>query len=224
MNKSAGEMTIEEMVLAAKAKNKAKGDLSIDEMVALAKQKKEEPKAESEEKRGRGQPTKFRPEFTPQLERLLLLEPTIAEIALFFNVDKQTIYNWQTEFPDFFVSMERGRLERDNKLLVSMNMKANGYTYEAEEIKVVSLGAGMGSEIQRVPVTKYVEPDMNAAQFLIKNYQGAKFRDKKFVDHTSGGEKIGNVDLDYTQLSEEMLEQIANASTNKDVTNEGTEG
>lgn len=70
--------------------------------------------------------------------------------------------------------------------------RAMGFEHDSEEIKVVSIGAGEGSEVQRVPIKKIYPPDTVAAIFWLKNRQKDKWRDKTEtgIDAADGVELI----------------------------------
>jgi hypothetical protein len=153
--------------------------------------------AKKKEANPEGRPTKYKPEYEEQVEKLCLLGATDKEIANFFNVTEQTINNWKTEFPEFFESIKRGKIKADSMVADRLYQRALGFEHDSEEIKVVPVGNNQGSEIERVKVRKIYPPDPTAAIFWLKNRQPDKWRDKQEIQHSIdpevfeiGGQKI----------------------------------
>lgn len=62
-------------------------------------------------KRGPGQPTKFRPDFHPNdFLRLARQGKSIIQIAAIWDVDRETIYNWDKKCPEFLGTIKKGQL------------------------------------------------------------------------------------------------------------------
>lgn len=135
-----------------------------------------------------GRPTKYKEEYDKQAYKLCLLGAIDTELASFFEVAESTIYEWKTNHKSFSESIKRGKELADANVASRLYERAMGFTHPDEEIKVLSLGTGMGSEIERVPVTKVYPPDTTAAIFWLKNRQPKKWRDR--VDVTTLDEKI----------------------------------
>lgn len=49
------------------------------------------------------------------MSKLCLLGATDKELGDFFNVTEQTINNWKKDFPSFFESIKRGKIDADAK-------------------------------------------------------------------------------------------------------------
>jgi hypothetical protein len=143
------------------------------------------PSPPAQDKHPGGAPSKYSPAYCDQVEKLCKLGATDKEIADFFEVDERTINNWKKEHPEFFQSVKRGKTLADANIADRLYQRAMGFEHESEEIKVVSLGSGEGSSIERVPVRKIYPPDATAAIFWLKNRQPDKWRDKKDVGLTT---------------------------------------
>jgi len=76
------------------------------------------------QKRKAGQPTKFKPEFNEQVEKLCKLGATDEDLAGFFNVDKSTITNWKKVHPEFFASIKKAKMLADMDIAESLHEKA----------------------------------------------------------------------------------------------------
>ena len=64
---------------------------------------------EVKEKRPKGRPSKYRPEFCEQIIELGKLGKSIAQMASHFDVDKASIYRWSEESEDFRTALARAR-------------------------------------------------------------------------------------------------------------------
>ncbi|TRB81349.1 helix-turn-helix domain-containing protein, partial [Mannheimia haemolytica] len=82
----------------------------------------------------RGQPTKYKPEYVTQVEKLCLLGATDKDIADFFEVAESTINNWKIEYPEFLESIKKGKLLADANVANSLYKRALGY--EAPDIDI----------------------------------------------------------------------------------------
>lgn len=82
----------------------------------------EEPKP----KKPMGRPSQFKPEYIEQVEKLCRMGATDPEMAEFFSVSIETIYNWREKHADFLDAIKRGRVEADMKVAQSLYDKAIG--------------------------------------------------------------------------------------------------
>ena len=115
-------------------------------------------------------------EYDEQAYKLCLLGATDKELGDFFNVTEQTINNWKKDFPAFFESIKRGKIDADARVAQSLFKRALGYT--ANETQLAQFG-GMFTDEKVIP--KEVAPDTTAAIFWLKNRQPDKWRDKQEV-------------------------------------------
>jgi len=145
--------------------------------------------------KGHGAPTKYEQAFDEQAYKLCLLGHTDAELATFFEVTETTINNWKITHPSFFESIKRGKDIADSNVATRLYQRAMGYEHEGEELKVVSLGQGEGSEVQKVPIKVIYPPDATSAIFWLKNRQPKKWRDKQDHDLTTNGKDVNQVTI-----------------------------
>ena len=131
-----------------------------------------------------GRPTKYRDEFPAQAKKLCRLGATDEEMADFFEVHVDTIYEWKLVHDEFSEAIKKGKVLADAVIADSLYHRAKGYSHPAVKILSVSQGAGSPSEVQEVPYTEHYAPDTTAAIFWLKNRQPAKWRDKQEVQHT----------------------------------------
>ena len=60
-------------------------------------------------KRGRGQPTKYRPEFCERVVELAKGGLGVAELGAALNVSERVLYDWKEAHPDFLQAMTHAR-------------------------------------------------------------------------------------------------------------------
>ena len=129
--------------------------------------------------KGAGRPTKYKPEYVAQAEKLCALGATDIEIADFFEVDVRTLYRWKGEYEGFCQSIKAGKDIADERVERSLFSRANGYEHDEVDIRVV------GGELVQTPIRKFYPPDTAAAIFWLKNRRPAEWRDK--IEHTGEG-------------------------------------
>lgn len=143
-------------------------------------------------------PSKFKPEYVAQAEKLCKLGATDLEIADFFEVDVRTIYRWKGEFPEFCQSLKAGKDEADDRVERSLFARANGYEHDEVDIRVVAGG------IVQTPIRKYYPPDTTAAIFWLKNRRPELWRETKAVELTGkdGGPVQESLTVTFVGASE----------------------
>lgn len=134
---------------------------------------REEDEEEYAERRGRGRPPTYKPEFARQAGPACALGATDAILATMFGVTTTTIQNWLVEYPEFKEAVAFGKAQVFDPLVErSLAQRALGYSVDTEEIKVTKDG-----KVLRVPVRKHYPPDVTACIFWLKNRQPEKWRD-----------------------------------------------
>src|SRR4051812_13676028 len=86
-------------------------------------------------KKQSGRPTSYKPEYNLQTEKLCRLGWTNKDLADFFDVAIQTILNWKHDYPEFFRSLRKGKLDADTKVAGCLYKNATGFYYYEEELK-----------------------------------------------------------------------------------------
>ena len=123
-------------------------------------------------------PTKFKPEFIGQAEKLCKLGATDIEIADFFEVDVRSIYRWKGENEAFCQALKAGKAESDDRVERSLFARANGYEHDEVDIRVVD------HTIVQTPIRKHYPPDTTAAIFWLKNRRPEQWRELKAMELT----------------------------------------
>ena len=129
-----------------------------------------------------GRPSKYRPEFAGQAEKLCKLGATDQELADFFEVDVRTIYRWKCEHDAFCQSQRVGKESADARVERSLYQQAIGY--EQDEVKIF-MPSGADAPVY-APYRARVAPSVTAAIFWLKNRKPEQWRDKP-----EGGEDDG---------------------------------
>ena len=127
-----------------------------------------------------GRPSKFKPEFVKQAEKLCLLGATDQEIADFFEVEVRTIYRWKADNEAFCQALKAGKEVADERVERSLYQKAIGY--EQDEVKIF-MPSGAAEPVY-APFRAKVAPDTTAAIFWLKNRRSQDWRDKTEQEHS----------------------------------------
>lgn len=126
-----------------------------------------------------GRPSKFKPEFVEQAQKLAQLGATDREIADFFSVDERTLNRWKADNDEFCQSLKVGKDVADDRVEQSLYRRALGYEHDAMKIHV----AGDGT-ITQVPFVERYPPDTTAAIFWLKNRRKEEWRDVSRQEQT----------------------------------------
>lgn len=133
---------------------------------------------------GSGRSTDYKPEFVKQAYKLCLLSAINKDLADFFGVTEQTIYNWQNEHPDFAKAIKDGKVDADANVAQRLYSRAVGYSHKQEEIFYNQ----KLDKIVTKKTTKYYPPDAWAAYKWLINRRPDQWRDKKEVEATTKNE------------------------------------
>ena len=131
---------------------------------------------QGEEAPKRGRPSKFRPEYCKQVEKLCRLGATNTEIADFFEVSTSTIDRWMNDHPEFRDALKRGKILADVGVADALYRRAIGCTVTKQHA-VRSKDADGNERIETVKLKIEVPPDTTACIFWLKNRRPAQWRD-----------------------------------------------
>lgn len=132
-----------------------------------------------------GRPSSYTDEHPDQAYKLALLGATDEEMADFFEISRDTIYEWKNVHPEFSDAITRGKVSADANVAERMYNRALGYSHEA--VKIFPGNAESGPVY--APYTEHYPPDTQAASLWLRNRQPAKWRDKQEHEHTGAGGK-----------------------------------
>ena len=136
-------------------------------------------------KRSAGRPSLYKPEYNDQARKLCLLGLTNEEMADFFAVNVDTVYEWQKKHPEFSEALRAGKVKADadvaNKLL-DRAMGAEWVEDQAFKLRFVDYENGKKvreyEKVEKVPVRRAAPPDTPAIALWLKNRQPSRWRDK----------------------------------------------
>lgn len=131
-----------------------------------------------------GCPTKYKPEYCEQSEKLVALGATDKQIGDFFEVTEQTINNWKIAHPEFFESLKLSKEQLDSRVVRSLYERAMGYSHEEEKV------FNNQGEILTHDTVKHYPPDPTAMIFWLKNRQPDQWRDKREITGADGKDLI----------------------------------
>lgn len=137
-------------------------------------------------------PSKYKPEYVAQAEKLCRLGATDIEVADFFDVDVRTLYRWKGEHEEFCQALKAGKEVSDERVERSLFARAIGYEHDEVDIRVV------GGAIVQTPIRKFYPPDTTAAIFWLKNRKPDGWRDKQDIEHS------GSVTVQASPLDERL--------------------
>lgn len=134
-----------------------------------------------------GRPTLYREDYPSQVKRLALLGLTDEEIAGFFEVSTQTLYNWDDAHPEFFEARARGKAHADGRVAEKLYHRALGFEQDAVKI---FMPANAPAPVY-APYRERFPPDTAAAQLWLSNRQGGRWKVKS-ANQTQNLDKDGN--------------------------------
>lgn len=135
-------------------------------------------------------------------DKLLLLQAwardglTDAQIAKNMGISKQTFYNWQKKYVDFFDSLKRGKDVIDVEVENALLKRALGYEYE----EYMEEHTDEGWKTRKT--TKHVVPDVTAQIFWLKNRRPDLWRDKRDL------EMSGNINNPFEGVSTDDIKKL----------------
>lgn len=120
-----------------------------------------------------GRPSKFKPEYVEQAQKLAALGATDRDAAEFFSVTESTLHLWKHTHPEFSEALKVGKETADQRVEQSLYRRALGYSHDEVHITAYE-GA-----ITQTPIVKHYAPDTTAAIFWLKNRKPTEWRDVK---------------------------------------------
>ena len=161
---------------------------------------------------GTGRPTKYKDSYCEDVFKLTLLGATIDEIANFFGVNQDTIHEWKKVHARFSEAIKEGKIKADADVSKSLYKRANGYEYEEVHEEVRD-----GKVISKRVIRKQMPPDVAAANIWLKNRRGRVNPEdgQKWADRHEVEQKQVNINIDYSEMTIEELEEKLNDLKNK---------
>jgi hypothetical protein len=111
-----------------------------------------------------GGPSKYRPSYAAQAEKLCRLGATTPELGDFFGVCERTIERWAAKYEPFCRAIRVGKSAADDRVERALFKRAVGYSFETVKI----FGTQNGKTITE-PYIQHVPPDVKACIYWLKN-------------------------------------------------------
>lgn len=162
-------------------------------------------------------PRKWDSKFVDMVYRLCLLGLTDKELAVAFNVDRNTIDYWKRTKPEFLEAMTRGKLIVDGEVAEKLLQSALGYEYQEEVAHVCD------HEVVITSITRYCKPNPWAQVKWLSLRRRSNWSETHKVQVTNTNI---NANLNFDDLSVDELKMMAsiamkNRSNQEDVGDNG---
>ena len=158
-----------------------------------------------------GRPTKYKGEYAEQAFKFALLGATDVQLAEFFDVHVDTIYEWKNVHPDFSEAVRAGKMKADAEVAHSLYHRAKGAEWTEEQ--AVKRKVSLHEEVvEIVEVRRAAPPDTNAASLWLRNRQSGLWSEKVINEHTgpNGGPMLTQ-DLTMTPEEAKAVSQAVDA-------------
>ena len=140
-----------------------------------------------------GRPTKYKTEISPEQAGKLAEGGMIdTQIAETMGIGVTTLNVWKQKYPEFRLSIKKGKNIVDAEVVNSLFQRAVGYEHPEEKIFQYK------GNIIKVNTIKHYPPDTTACIFWLKNRQPELWRDKQEIHNTS--DVILHIDKDDAGL------------------------
>jgi hypothetical protein len=151
-----------------------------------------------------GRPSGYRPQFAAQAKTLCESGATDLELADQLGISLSTLKNWKGAHPDFLAALKPAKDVADERVERSLFHKANGYTFDAEEVFQHQ------GKIVRATVRKHVPPDTTACIFWLKNRRPDLWRDRSSLEHSGpNGGPIQTEDVNDSDRAKALVAFMA---------------
>lgn len=129
---------------------------------------------------GPGRNSAYQIEYAEQARKLCLLGYTDAELAGFFGVCADTIYEWKRQYPAFSEAIAAGKEKADAEVADSLYHRATGQTVLIE--KAIKKDDG---SYETMKLSQFIPGDVQAQRLWLLNRRKFNWRDK--IEHEHGG-------------------------------------
>jgi hypothetical protein len=138
-------------------------------------------KVKRPKKHAGGRPTKYKPDYARQAALLCEYGATDKDLATFFRVNRDTINQWQKDYPEFSDTLKRAKTDFDQKVERALYERALGYQHPDTDIRLAYEDGE--PTIIKTALVKHYPPDPTSCIFWLKNRQPTRWRDKVEVKH-----------------------------------------
>ena len=172
-------------------------------------------KKKPEDKKPRGAPSKYRPEYCQMLIDHMANGDPLNTFTLKVNVSVDTLYEWRSAHPDFSEACKVGRLKIEEYYIRMAKTMAAGQLrrVKSERVRVGSDGKPLFDQDGNVIYDREYEaatPAQAVFIFLTKNL--LKWHDKQSIEHTGpDGGSIKFANMTKPELEARVKELVAKA-------------
>lgn len=139
------------------------------------------PKKDPADKKKTGRPTAYTPEHPKKAGPLYWMGATDQDVADYFGVHVDTIYEWLKKYPEFSETKNE-KATADQRVERKLYERAMGYNHKATKMALDRHG-----EWHTMDYIEHYPPSETALIFWLKNRQPEKWREKMEIE---GGLKI----------------------------------
>jgi hypothetical protein len=138
-----------------------------------------------------------------ETHRLARFGCTNEEIAEFLKISQQTFTIYVHDIPEIRQALEDGRMYDSMKVVDSLHKQALGYVVQEHEVAEHITRSGDVVELKKV-TTKFVQPSVTAAIYLLKTRHGDKWMDVIKTESTKNL-NIMVKNVDFSDMTDEEL-------------------
>jgi hypothetical protein len=122
-----------------------------------------------------GRPTKYKQDYIRIAYEVMSLGATITKLAKVFDVNADSIYEWQKKYPEFSESIQWGRDIFDSEVVEeALHKRATGYQYKIKTY----IAVGQENLFLYKIVEKYMPPSVEAIRFWLSNRNPRRWGNK----------------------------------------------
>jgi len=150
-------------------------------------------------------PYKFREEMIEETRSLARFGCEDEEIAEHLKISLQTFNAYKRDIPEFWNALQDGRLYDSMKVVDSLHKQALGYNVIEYEEAEHAMRSGEIVLLKK-KITKFIQPNVTAAIYLLKTRHGDKWMDIIKTEKTQNlNIMVKNVDFSDMTTEELML-------------------
>lgn len=129
-----------------------------------------------------GAPTKLNADKKKFLLFLYKEGKTDSQAAKIVGIAESTINNWKRENPKFLESIRESKKTVDEEVEAALLENALGFTYTETKALSVSMGQGLGSEVEIVNHEQFKTGDTRAQMYWLQNRNPERWKNTKAVE------------------------------------------
>lgn len=143
------------------------------------------------------------PDMPAEVRSLARFGCTNTEIAEHLHISEQTLAKYLHDIPELYKALQEGRMYDSMKVVDSLHKSALGYMVEEHEVAEHMDRNGRVRELKKT-TTKFVQPNVTAAIYLLKTRHGDKWMD---IVRTEATQNLNIMvkNVDFSDMSTDEL-------------------